>query len=137
MIKLLFLMIFLLAGNYSLRADEVAGGDGEFMSDLDNAKNPFEDGLPKPIPIVAKPVDHPEEQKPAPVPKPVRLPHPPVKLPDLRLQGVIVGDDMHEAIINNQIVPLEGAIKGARLESVSKEGVELLYKGKKFFLKVD
>ena len=61
----------------------------------------------------------------------------PVTLPDLHLQGVIVGEDIHEAIINDQVVPLLGFIEGAQVDSVSKDGVELLFKGKKIFLKVD
>ncbi len=139
MIKLISLMIFLLMGSYSLRADEMLGKDQELMNELNNIKNPFEDGLPKPVAAISiKPIDHPQaptsKPKPKPRPKPVPLP---VGLPDLRLQGVMVGEDMHEAIINNQIVPLQGTIEGARVVSVSNRGVELFYKGKKFFLKVD
>jgi hypothetical protein len=133
MIKLIFLMIFLLIGNYSLRADEVPGADEEFAQDLDSVKNPFEDGLPKPV-IVAPPIIKHEAPKVIPKPKPVP---PVIKLPELDLQGVIVGEGIQQAIINDQDVDLLGSIKGAQLVAVSKQGVELKYKGKKFFLKVD
>jgi hypothetical protein len=153
MIKLFFLMIFLFMGSYSLKADEVLGSDREFMNELDAVKNPFEDGLPKLVPVVIQPTK-PEVQPaiPMPMPKPpepIAPPRPmfvmpeikpaalPVTLPNLRLQGVIVGEDIHEAIINEQVVPLRGFIEGAQVDSVSKEGVGLLFKGKKVFLKVD
>ena len=169
MIKLFFLMIFFFTGPYSLKADEVPGGDQEFKNELNNIRNPFEDGIPKPIIIINKsmPIYHeapkaivlPPMPKPMlqsvvlPMPKPMsyqpiplmpkyqpvawRPPEPEIRLPTLKLQGVMVGEEMHQAIINDQVVPLFGTIEGARVDSVSKEGVELFFKGKKFFLKVD
>jgi hypothetical protein len=144
MIKLFLLMTFLFMCNYSLKADETPGNDQEFMSELDNIKNPFEDGYPKPVVVKEVPVYHPVEvPKPPPMPKPMPRPipviilPPPVELPSLNLQGVMVGDEMHEAIINDQAVPLNGIIDGVRIESVTKQGVGLSYRCKKFFLKVD
>jgi len=140
MIKLFFLMVFLLMGSCSLYADENLSGDQDFLQRLNIIKNPFEDGIPKPIPVVQRPgiVDHkvfipPMKIKPPQpkVAKPVIIP------PTLSLQGVIVGEDMHEAIINDTIVPLGGSIEGAKVYSVSQKGVGLVYKGKKFFLKVE
>jgi len=137
MIKLLFLVIFFLMGNYSLKADEVSGVDQDFIRDLDNVKNPFEDGMPKPI-ILSKPepvvVPKPIIRE---VPKPKPVPPPVIVLPPLHLQGVIVGEEVHQAIINDKVVPLHGFIKGVQVVLVSKRGVGLLYMGKKFFLKVD
>ena len=52
MIKLFFLIIFFFAGPYSLRADGVPGGDQEFKKELDNIKDPFEDGIPKPVVVI-------------------------------------------------------------------------------------
>ena len=131
-------------GNYSLRADEALSGDQEFMEKLNIIKDPFEDGSPKPIVVEQKPIKQPVVSgKPlqanllASKPKPVALPQPVITLPTLNLQGVMVGDDMHEAIIDDNIVTLHGKIDGAEVISVSKKGVGLLYKGKKFFLKVD
>ncbi len=130
-------MIFILAGPYALKAQE-AGGDQEFKSELDNIKSPFDDGIPKPV-IINKPA--PEAPKPVNIPKPQPRPQPvyspEIMLPMLNLQGVVVGDGIEQAIIDDQVVPLHGTIEGARVDSVTKHGVELSYKGKKFFLKVD
>ena len=146
MIKLFFLIIFFLAGPYSLKADEVPGGDQEFKSELNNVKNPFEDGIPKPVVMINKPtLIHHEEPAvvlslPKPMPEPEHPGPPPgeeVELPVLKLQGVMVGDEMHQAIINDQVVPLFGTIDGAKVLEVRKDGVVLFFEGKKLFLKVD
>jgi hypothetical protein len=137
MIKLILLTVFLLAGSYPLGADE-PGGDQEFSNDLDNIKNPFEDGIPKPVVVVPETAVHHEETKPVIVkPKPVIIAPPVIKLPAIKVQGVIVGEGVYQAIINDQVVSLYGDIKGAKVISVTKQGVGLLYKGKKFFLDVD
>ena len=152
MIKLFFLTIFFFVGSYSLKAQEVRPwrdlanpedwqtpvSDQEFKSELDNIKNPFEDGIPKPVVVINKSTHH-GKPKPIDLHKPISKPVVPlrVSLPALNLQGVMVGEDMHQAIINDQVVPLHGTIKGARVDSVTKQGVELFFKGKKFFLKVD
>lgn len=139
MIKLFVLMIFFFIGNYSLKAADAPGGnDQEFTAKLDSIKNPFEDGLPKPVVIMPKPAAYHEEPKPVVLPMPKSPPMVEVvKLPDLKLQGVMVGEDIHQAIIDDQVVPLFGTIEGVRVDSVTKQGVGLSYKGKKFFLKVD
>jgi hypothetical protein len=132
-------MVFLFMGSYSLKADGVLDGDQDFMKDLDNIKNPFEDGFPKPV-IIDKPVIHQEQPVIIPkkvVPKPIAVVPQVVSLPDLHLQGVIVGDGIYQAIINDKIVPLQGTIEGARVDSVNKQVVGLIFKGKKFFLKVE
>jgi hypothetical protein len=137
MTKLLFLMIFFWAGTCPLKADEAPGDDQEFMTELDNIKSPFEDGLPKPVVVKTEPVHH-EEPKPAIISVPRIKPVPlPVTLPGLDLEGVIVGEGIHQAIINDQVVPVGGTIKGVQVEAVTKKGVALFFKGKKFFLKVD
>ena len=70
MIKLFFLTIFFFVGSYSLKAQEVRPwrdlanpedwqtpvSDQEFKSELDNIKNPFEDGIPIPPPAPPAPV---------------------------------------------------------------------------------
>ena len=137
--------MFLLFGSYSLQAADGLGGDQAFMKDLDSIKSPFEEGFPKPIVVVKNivaPVYKPQKQykpfvKPKPRPKPVPVKPVEIVLPALKLQGVMVGEDIYQAIINDQIVPLLGVIEGAQVKSISKQGVELLFKGKKFLLKVE
>ena len=127
-------------GTYSPRADETSASDGDFMNKLNDIKSPFEDGIPKPVIIPPPVVVHHQEpiRIKIELPKPhISLPQPVIQLPELKVQGVVVGDDVHQAIINDQIVPLLGFIDGVQLIDVSKQGVELLFKGKKFFLKVD
>jgi hypothetical protein len=137
MIKLFFLMIFLLMGSFPIKADEAPGNTEDFNSDLDNTKNPFDDGMPKPV-VKVKPV---VIEKPKPVvivkPKPKRIVAPVITLPEIKVQGVIVGESIHQAIIDDQVVPQGGTIDDVQVLSVTKQGVGLLFKGKKFFLKVD
>jgi len=142
MIKLFFFMIFLFTGPFSPRAAvSPVGDDQEFITKLDKVKNPFEDGIPKiikPVVIIQKPVSHEVQIKqPFVMFKPIPVVQPVISLPALNLQGVIVSEDIHQAIIDDQVVPLHGTIKGVRVDSVTKQGVGLIYKGKKFFLKVD
>jgi len=124
-------------------AQENSISDQEFMKELNGIKNPFEEGIPKPIivPNTIKIKTPPRVNiiqnitpsiKKREVAKPVV-----VHLPSLSLQGIIFGGDVHQVIINNQIVPLQGTIEGAKVNAITKSGVELIYKGKKFFLKVD
>jgi hypothetical protein len=145
MIKLLLWLVFFLMGTYSVRAIST---EKDFLDMLDKIKSPFDDGMEK-APEVPKPDQPAQTQNPSGTtdPKTMMVPikfvpkpplRPPVVLPSgINLQGVLVGEDMHQAIINDQIVPLNGYIFGARLNAVSKEGIELDYKGKKFFLKIE
>ena len=139
--KIFLLILFVMALHLRLNADEGPANDQEFLTALDSVKNPFEDGLPKPVVVIPKVV-----YQPPPKPKPVAIiipkPKPKkifevVSFPKLHLAGVLVGDEMHEAIINDTIVPLGGMIAGVKVVSVAKEGVTVTYKGKKMFLKVD
>ena len=115
-----------------VKADEALGMDTEFMKQLDQVKNPFEDGLPKPIPVIVKPPKRiiqrprPIVLPPKPLPMPIIVPtvETPEPLPNLRLGGVIVGDGIQQAIINDQVVSLHETIQGAQLDSVTKEGVK-------------
>jgi len=140
MIKLFFLIAFFLICSYSLRADEQPVGDQEFMKSLSSIKDPFEEGFPKPIVIAPKPiiVEHrePKNSKKVVAHKP-NAPAVVVEPPMIHLQGVIVGEDINEAIIDDKIVPLGGETEGAKVISVTKKGVVVLYKGQKFIFKVE
>jgi len=140
MIRLFLLIIFFFTGVLPLYADLGPESAQGFLRELENVKNPFEDGLPKPVVVVPAPVV-PEVPKPVVVhksrPRRKHVVRPVITLPSLNLQGVIVGGEVHQAIINDQVVPLSGSIEGARVISVTREGVGLRFKGKKFFLKVE
>src|ERR1035441_5843774 len=99
--KLILLMIFFLMYPYSLRAEKPFGADQDFMKDLDNVKSPFEDGLPKPVPVVIPAEPKPAEFKPKAIPQGYPAL---VTIPALHLKGVVVGEDIHEAIINDRVV---------------------------------
>jgi hypothetical protein len=140
MIKFLFLIIFLIFNSAVIKADSsLNGNDEEFISELNIIKDPFENGMPKEVVVQPKPtppliITKQTIQLPKLISKPVAII---VLLPQLDVQGVMVGDGLQEAIINDQEVPLHGSIKGAKIIAVTKNGVELLYKKKKFFLKVE
>ncbi|MDE1920742.1 MAG: hypothetical protein KGJ09_04955 [Candidatus Omnitrophica bacterium] len=147
MIRLFFLVIFLLAGSCPLKADETSGNDDQgFVQLLDETKNPFEDGLPKPVAVQQPVPPAPKPLPPPPLPKPVLLPSvpkrveppAPVVLPDdIKVQGVMVGGGMHEAIIMDKIVGLGEVIEGAKVVAITKGGVTLEYKDRKFSLGID
>ncbi len=142
--KSLFLLIFLfLAGAVFIKADETHVSDEGFMQAVTRVRDPFKDpfaaNLSKPM-EAPKPLVKPPEPAPrisAPVEPPAAMPQEVVSLPNLKLEGVMVGEEMHQAIINGQVVGLQGTIDGARVVSMTKDGVELLFKGKKFFLKTN
>jgi len=137
MIKLFILIGFLLMGSYALKADEPPIVDQEFMQRLNSIKDPFEEGVPKPIVIAPKPIIVEHKAPPKVVPHKSKPPAVVITPPTLHLQGVIVGEGINEAIIDDTIVPLYGEIEGAKVIFVSKKGVEVLYKGQKFILKVE
>ena len=137
----LFIILFFI-GIAFIKADEMS--DGDFLSLLDKVKDPFMVDLPKAPVTLEPPVKRPQEPPvkivvlpPPKTVKPVVVPQEVVLPGDLKLEGVIVGEDIRQAIISGQAVDLQGTIEGARVVSITKDGVELLFKGKKFFLKAD
>lgn len=138
-----FLLMILCLFPSGLLMAEDAPENQDFIQQLDSIKNPFDNGIPKPPPPIFKepPVEKPKEPEPVVEVHPPIMPQPvpPVVLPTLHVQGVIVGVgvEVYQAIIDGQVVPLHGTIKGAKVNAVTKQGVGFLYKGKKFFLKVD
>ena len=146
MIKSILLIMFLLMGACPLKAQDASEGAQDLPNDLDNIRNPFEEvAVPKPPEVLNKPIVQTMAPKTMPVqtltppvvtPKPVPVVAP-VILPALKLDGVIVGGDIQEAIINDKVISVSGTIEGAKIISVTKQGVNLIYKHKKFFLKVE
>ena len=54
--------------------------------------------------------------------------------PPLTIQGLIWGVNIPCAIINNKVVRQGDSIDEAKIIEIRREGVDLLYKGKKFYL---
>ncbi|MFA5090010.1 MAG: hypothetical protein WC510_03100 [Candidatus Omnitrophota bacterium] len=52
----------------------------------------------------------------------------------LIVQGVVWGEPMPQAIINNRVINMGDVIEGAKVIDISKKGVVLLYKDRKYLL---
>ena len=136
MIKLLFLLMFLFLGHYSLRADEVPVDDQEFMNEVDSVKNPFEDGLPKPV-VIAVPVINNTPPKRI-VPKVEKVVPPPIVLPALDVARSHSGGWHYiRRSLMIRMCLCWGLLKGPRLLLCKSRVLGCCFKGKKFFLKVD
>lgn len=53
----------------------------------------------------------------------------------LRVQGIVWGTDMPQAIVNNTVVKVGEVIGGAEIVDIRKEGVYVLYKGGQYILR--
>jgi len=51
--------------------------------------------------------------------------------PSLEIQGIAWGGSFPQAIINNQVVKIGDVLSGAEIINISKEGVTVLYSGKR------
>lgn len=58
-----------------------------------------------------------------------------VALPDFVIQGMVWSSDNPQAIIDGQVLRIGDEIKGAKILSISKEGVKFLFRGKIFTAK--
>ncbi len=134
-------MIVFLTGICPLMAAPGPDDDQDFLIELNSVKSPFDDGLPKPVPAKKKSAPKKNQVRTIQIQLPklkVFRPELKAKLPsDYKVQGVIVGETVHQAIINGKIVPLRGTVDGAMVEAINKDGVELFFEGKKFFLKIE
>lgn len=57
-----------------------------------------------------------------------------IPLPDLKVQGVLWGSKMPQAIINNKVVKIGDIIGTAQVSNIDKEGVSIIYEGKNYHL---
>ena len=86
-------------------------------------EDPFESQLPKPqTPIV-------ENVTEAPAPLPVEEV---INPPAINVNSLIAGGPFPRAIINGKILRVGSEIDGAVIEDISKEGIEVTFKGKSF-----
>lgn len=59
-----------------------------------------------------------------------------VHLPSLIIQGLLWGGEFPQAIINNKVMKIGDTIEEARITDINKNGVILLFAGKKFSLSI-
>lgn len=57
-----------------------------------------------------------------------------ISLPAFTIQGLIWGVNTPCAIVNNKVVRQGDSIDEVKISEIRKEGIDLLYKGKKFYL---
>ncbi|MDD2751859.1 MAG: hypothetical protein PHN59_01850 [Candidatus Omnitrophica bacterium] len=56
----------------------------------------------------------------------------PQTLPDLKIQGVVWGGSFPQAIINNKVVKVGDTIDKAKLIDINKDGITVLFSGRKY-----
>ncbi len=59
-----------------------------------------------------------------------------IPLPPLVIQGLLWGGEFPQAIINNKVVKIGDTIEEARIVEINKNGVILLFAGRKFPLSI-
>jgi len=53
-------------------------------------------------------------------------------LPDLKIQGVVWGGSLPQAIINNKVVKVGDTIEKAKVIDINKDGITVLFSGRKY-----
>ncbi|MDD4900268.1 MAG: hypothetical protein PHT31_06170 [Candidatus Omnitrophica bacterium] len=56
----------------------------------------------------------------------------PQTLPDLKIQGVVWGGSFPQAIINNKVVKVGETIDKAKVIDINKDGITVLFSGRKY-----
>lgn len=85
--------------------------------------DPFESQLPKP----QAPVPNVIQEAPAPLPAEEVI-NPPV----ISVSSLVSGGPAPQAIINGKILRVGSEIEGAIINNITKEGIEVTFKGKSF-----
>jgi len=85
--------------------------------------DPFESQLPKPQAAPAEII----QETPAPLPA-----EEVVNPPAISVNSLIAGGPAPQAIINGKILPIGAEIDGAVIKNITKEGIEVTFKGKSF-----
>jgi len=126
-----------------------------FFQELEEMKDPFVAPFlkkneeqtvvnpPKPV-VVVQPVKPPVVQvvvpkKPEPSPNPVAVVVPKeaeFTFGNMQLNGVIWNTDLPQAIINDRIVSVGQGLNGAKITAITKEGLEVVHKGKRYILTI-
>lgn len=69
---------------------------------------------------------------PGQVPGQEALQAPEEKMPSLKVQGIIRGGKLSQAIVNNKIVKIGDTIEGARITNIEKDGVTVFFGHKSY-----
>ena len=85
--------------------------------------DPFESQLPKPQVAAAEII----QETPAPLPV-----EEVINPPAINVNSLIAGGPAPQAIINGKILPIGAEIDGAVIKNITKEGIEVTFKGKSF-----
>ena len=56
-------------------------------------------------------------------------------LPQLKVQGMVWGTEMPQAIINNTVVKIGEFVQGAEVIDIRREGIYVLYEGKQYIVR--
>ena len=56
---------------------------------------------------------------------------------DLKVRGMVWGAERPQAIVNDQVVSIGDTIQEAKVIAITQQGVNVIYKGKKFNFTVD
>jgi len=56
------------------------------------------------------------------------------KFPSLKVQGIIWGGSLNQAIINNKVVKVGDTIEGTRVISIDEHGITIFFEGKQYKL---
>lgn len=124
-----------------VEAQEVPVVEDVFDKIINEIKDPFLSQLPKkaepvpsqPLPLKQVPIIIKPVQKVAP-PPPLPVVDVVITAPKIVVSGLVWGREIkdQQAIVEDSIVGVGGSIKGAKVVSISRSGLKVLYQGKYF-----
>lgn len=86
-------------------------------------RDPFENQLPQPEPIIV--------EKPASASE---TPQEPVRPPEFTVEGIVSGGPIPQAVIQDKVVRIGDTVEEALITNITKEGVEVTYEGETFVI---
>jgi len=123
-IILYFTCCFLL---YSVYGVVYVFGKEEIDYTTQDLRDPFSSVIPE---IAVEPIEIKEE----PVEEITEITEIPVSLPEFNVQAVVWGSPVSQAIINEKILRIGDVIDGAKITNITREGINIIYKGRTFNL---
>jgi hypothetical protein len=130
--------------------------DKDFLQDLENIKDPFVSPLAKKVEETPIKIQKPPEPVKPPVPEPSRVEPRPIVPPSMpvlpqvplddkanifttgaiKISGIIWNTDLPQAIVNDRVVRVGEDLQGAKILSIKKEGIEVMYRSTKYTLRI-